>query len=266
MLFPLRSKRNMALALGGGAAHGLAHIGVLEVLEERGINIALVTGTSVGAIIGAIWAAGYSAGDIAEIASKIRRSDILRLTFPDKGLFSIKGIRKIIREFIPHDSFEGLKRKFGCVATDLNSGEPEYIVKGELSRAIAASCAIPAVFKPVKIGERFYVDGGLCENVPAVMARKMGATAVIGVALNNHYEFPDEPDNIFEIMAHSIYLMGRRVKRQSDEGDVIISPRIESRDYAGLDNLEEYIQLGRYAAEEMVKYLKSPIIRRRREL
>ena len=109
------------------------------------------------------------------------------------------------------------------------------------------------------------MDGGLCENVPAAMARTMGATAVIGVSLNNYYELNDKPDNVFEIMAHSVYLMGQKVKQFSDEGDIIITPKIEVRDYTGLDNLDEYVELGRKAALDKIKAIKSPFFVRRKD-
>ena len=261
----LRSRKRIGLALSGGAAHGLAHIGVLKLLEEKEIPVSLVSGTSVGSIIGAFWAAGYSSDEIREIAEGIKTKDILRFTLPKKGLFSLTKLEEIIKEYIPHNSFEGLKKPFGCVATHLNSGRHQYVTEGELSRAIAASCAVPVVFKPVELGGESFVDGGLVENIPVSLCRSMGATRVIGVSLDHFYDFDENPDTIFRIMAHSIYLLGRRRKRDCprDEGDVVVAPRIDKIDYDGLDRLDDLFQKGYQAALEKLPAMKRVFLLRK---
>jgi len=257
-----RSKKKIGLALGGGAAHGLAHIGVLKVLEEHEIPIGLVTGTSVGSVIGAFWASGYKADEIYAIAEGIRKKDILKIALPKKGIFSLSKLEEIIKGYIPHNTFEGLDKPFGCVATHLNSGRALYMTKGPLARAIAASCAVPVVFNPVEIDGETYVDGGLVENVPVGLARHMGATRVIGVTLNHFYDFDENPDTIFRIMTHSIYLLGKRCKKYSraDEGDIVVAPVIDKIDYDGLDRLEELYEKGYRAAKKAVNKMRTPLL------
>jgi|MTBAKSStandDraft_2_1061841.scaffolds.fasta_scaffold02121_18 NTE family protein len=261
-----RSKKKIGLALSGGAAHGLAHIGVLKVLEENDIAVSLVTGTSVGSLIGALWASGYKAEEIYAIAEGIRKKDILKITLPKKGIFSLSKLEEIIKEYIPHNSFESLDKPFGCVATHLNSGRALYMTTGPLSHAIAASCAVPVVFNPVVIRGESYVDGGLVENVPVGLARHMGATRVIGVSLDHFYDFDENPDTIFRIMAHSIYLLGRRRKnkRLDDEGDIVVTPAIDKIDYDGLDRLEELYEKGYQAATEALGKMQAPVLITRR--
>ncbi|HPE20086.1 MAG TPA: patatin-like phospholipase family protein [Candidatus Mcinerneyibacteriales bacterium] len=261
-----RSKKKIGVALSGGAAHGLAHIGVLKVLEEHDIPVSLVTGTSVGAIIGALWASGYKAEEIYNIAEGIRKKDILKINLPKKGIFSLSKLEEIIKGYIPHNSFESLEKPFGCVATHLNSGRALYLTQGPLARAVAASCAVPVVFSPVEIDGESYVDGGLVENVPVGLARHMGASRVIGVSLDHFYDFDENPDTIFRIMAHSIYLLGRRRKRskRDDEGDIVVAPAIDKIDYDGLDRLEELYEKGYQAAKKVIKKIESPFIVTRR--
>jgi|SRR6056297_74006 len=253
--FPYKLKGKFALALSSGAAHGLAHIGVLKILEKYNIKIDILAGSSVGSIIGALWAEGYSSEDIYKIAKEFSWKKIAKLTLPHKGLLSIKGLEDMIKEYIPHNSFEGLSKKFGCVATSLQSEKPKYFTEGNLSKAICASCAIPVVFKPVKINNEFFIDGGFIENVPAPLARNMGADSVLGVRLNKYYKLSKKPDNMIKIVLHTMKIMSPsgRFSNYIDRGDVVITPVIEEIDYDGLSRIDKLLKIGKKAAKEKLK-------------
>jgi NTE family protein len=171
-------------ALGGGAARGLFHIGVLGVLEEYGIYPDVVAGTSMGAIIGSLYASGLSASEIKKIAIDLDWKQILRLTditLPLNGLVQGKRITALLKSIIKVQDFSQLKRRFACVATDLTTGGEVVFDQGSLIDAVRASISIPLIFTPVKIDGRYLVDGGLVNVVPVSVCRDMGANFVIGV-------------------------------------------------------------------------------------
>lgn len=253
-LLKYKIKGKLGLALSSGAAHGLAHIGVLKVIEENHIDIKYVSGASVGALIGALWCAGYTADQIYDIAKNIKWKNIVRLTLPTKGLFSNRGLEKLIKEKIPHNRIERLNKNFGCVATNLKNESADYFTEGTLADKIAASCAIPVIFKPIEINNNYYIDGGFIETVPSPMCRAMGADSVIGVKLNEYFKFTGNPDNMPKIILHTIKIMSQKnmCKKYVDEGDVLITPKIKKIDYDGLNRIDQLVDKGRKAAEKML--------------
>ncbi len=259
MFFPYKLKGKMGLALSSGAAHGLAHIGVLKVFEENEIEFDYITGSSVGAIIGALWAEGYTADEIYEIAKEIKWKKIVKITIPKRGFFSIEGLEKLVKQYIPHNRFSGLKKKFGCVATSLKSEKPVYFTEGTLAKKIAASCAIPVIFKPIKINGEYCIDGGFVENVPSNLARKMGSDTVVGVRLNKHYHFSSKPDSIVKILLQTIKIMSpsEKFERFIDRGDVTLHPKIKQIDYDGLDRIDKLVELGKKAAKNKLNNINS---------
>jgi NTE family protein len=171
-------------ALGGGAARGLFHIGVLGVLEEHGIYPDVIAGTSMGAIIGALYASGLSAGELKKMAIDLDWKQIIRMTdiaLPFNGLIQGKKITALLRSILKDKDFDQMKKEFACVATDLTTGEEVVMDHGSLIEAVRASISIPLIFTPVKAGGRFLVDGGLVNVVPVSVCRDMGATFIIGV-------------------------------------------------------------------------------------
>jgi NTE family protein len=179
-----RGKKKIGLALGSGAARGLAHIGVLKVLEEEGIGIDVIAGTSIGAFIGALYAADVPVGQMEEVALNVdwrRMARLIDPTFPTAGLIDGKKVSLFMSELLPVGTFEELRIPLAVVATDVETGEPLIIKKGELLGALQAAVAFPGIFTPVRFGDRFLVDGGLCNPVPVDVASEMGAMAVIGV-------------------------------------------------------------------------------------
>jgi NTE family protein len=174
----------IGLALGSGAARGMAHIGVLKVLEKTGVRIDTIAGTSVGAFIGALYAAGVPASQMEEVARNVDWRQLARLldpTLPTSGLIDGRKVARFMAELLPIHTFEELKIPLAVVATDVETGEMVIIKKGNLLLALQAAIAFPGIFTPVRFGDRFLVDGGLCNPVPVDVARELGADIVIGV-------------------------------------------------------------------------------------
>jgi predicted acylesterase/phospholipase RssA len=180
----INSNKIVGYALGGGAAKGLFHIGVLSVLEENGIFPNFIAGTSMGAIVGAMYASGLKAADMKQIVQQINWRKILRLTdlsIPFSGLTQGKGIDDLLKSIIEERTFSDLKIPFACVATDLKNGTQVVLKDGLLIDAIRASISLPAILTPKKIDGRYLLDGGLVNVVPVSVCREMGANFVIGV-------------------------------------------------------------------------------------
>ena len=174
----------IGLALGGGAARGLAHIGVLKVLEQADIPIDIIAGTSMGAFIGAMYAAGVPIDHMEKAALEIDWRSMARLldpVLPTSGLTDSKKLVSFIAELLPARDFEDLNRPLAITATDINTGEAVIIKQGDLLEALRAGLAFPGIFSPVRFGQRFLVDGGLCKPIPIDVARHLGADKVIGV-------------------------------------------------------------------------------------
>jgi NTE family protein len=196
----------IGLALGSGAARGMAHIGVLKVLEKTGTRIDAIAGTSIGAFIGALYAAGVPVGQMEEVARNVDWRQMARLldpTLPTSGLIDGRKVAGFMAELLPVRTFEELQIPLAVVATDVETGEMLIIKKGSLLQALQAAIAFPGIFTPVRFGDRFLVDGGLCNPVPVDVVRELGADTVIGVcaipevckASAETYLPPDDADN-----------------------------------------------------------------------
>lgn len=179
-------KRKIGLALGGGAARGWAHIGVIEALEDAGIVPDFVAGTSIGALVGSVYAAGGLEQFKASVLGLDRKKvlSMLDVVFPKCGLLDGKKVTDFFKSFISGRDFSELKVPFGAMATDLQTSEEIWLLSGNVSKAVRASIAVPGLFTPVMISERLLVDGGLVNPLPVNMVREMGADVVIGVDLN----------------------------------------------------------------------------------
>ena len=174
----------IGLALGGGAARGFAHVGVIKTLEAHGIVPDLVAGTSAGAVVGALYAAGNDGFALQKLAHKLDESKISDWSLPDRGVLKGDALQKFINEAVGQRPLEGLKKPFGAVATDLASGEGILFRTGNTGQAVRASATVPGVFRPVPISGREYVDGGLSSLIPVRHARQMGADVVIAVDIS----------------------------------------------------------------------------------
>jgi NTE family protein len=178
-----RQKPILSLALGSGAARGLAHIGVLKVLEKRNLKPDLIVGSSMGAMIGGAYAAGLTSDQIEEIACRTNWKKVVQILFPKRvgrnGLLDGERVEEFLISLLGEEDIENLPVRFACVATDLLTGEEIVLNSGSLINAIRASISFPFLFQPVKIRENFLIDGGVVNPVPVSIAREMGAHRVI---------------------------------------------------------------------------------------
>lgn len=225
----LMSKKDIkiGLALGGGGALGYAHIGVLEVLKEHGINIDMVAGTSMGAIIGGAWACGLSTDHMRDIATKIKTHNLLDFNMQLKGgLLGGTSALKLIQNAVNVENFEDLKMPFACTASDLLSGEQVVLNKGNLIQAIRASMSIPGLFNPVDYEDRYLIDGGMLGNVPSQVVKDMGADFVIAIDIMGDYKLTSKPKLVPMVLLHTVFMQGSCITQKSinkENTDVLIN-------------------------------------------
>jgi NTE family protein len=254
----------IGLALGGGAARGFAHIGVIQVLEEAGIRPALVVGTSAGSLVAALYASGKSGAELARLADAMDESAITDWSFPGRGLIRGEALARFVREHTGGRSIEQMGLPLGIVATDLDNGQAILFQVGDPGVAVRASSAVPAVFRPVRIGSREYVDGGLVSPVPVRFARQMGAELVIAVDIT---EAPDGAGtgDVMHILLQTFSIMGRSISRfELLDADVVLRPSLRGVSSADFAARKHSIQAGREAALAMLPELKSRITARSR--
>jgi len=171
----------IGLALGSGSIHGLAHIGVLEVLEARGLDVSVVAGTSVGALVGSLWASGMNAAAIERLARTRRWEGVGRMSGSLEGFFTNEALREDLKPFFAGRPIEAWPRRFGAVATDISNGHRYVFMSGDGALAVQASSAVPLAYAPVKVDGMRLADGALVEPVPVETARALGANWVIAV-------------------------------------------------------------------------------------
>ncbi len=255
---PMRAPR-VGLALGGGAARGFAHIGVIEVLEENGIHVDLVTGTSAGSLVAALYASGRTGPDLATTALNMDESAITDWSFPGRGLIRGEALARYVRDATGNKPLEQMKIPLGIVATDLDSGKPILFRRGDVGTAVRASSAVPAVFQPVRIGTHEYVDGGLTSPVPVRSARDMGADVVIAVDIS---QLPDggATGDAMHMLLQTFSIMGRSINElELKEADVVLRPKLPG--VAGTDFTvrKKNIQAGRDAALALLAQIKAKV-------
>lgn len=255
MIFP---GTNVGCALGGGGARGLAHVGVLKALERHGIYPRFVTGTSMGALVGALYASGLSATQIESMALSMswsRWAYLADVTLIRPGGF-IRGNRilSLLKSILGDIDFSMLKLRFACVATDIRSGEPVVLSDGPVAAAVRASIAIPGIITPAKANGRYLVDGGLVNEVPVGLCRALGAAYVIGVNVNPEparmtSKSSSRPPGITEILTQSVVIAGYHLAKENmREADLAISPSVESVGFWQFQRAADCIRTGEEAA------------------
>ena len=250
----------IGLALGGGAARGFAHIGVIQVLEEAGIRPDLVVGTSAGSLVAALYAAGLGGAALAELARHMDEGALTDWTFPGRGLLRGEALARFVREHTGGRPIEKLALPLGIVATDLDSGEPILFRVGDTGTAVRASSAVPAVFQPVRIGAREYVDGGLVAPVPVRYARQMGAQFVIAVDISEATEGAATGDAM-RMLLQTFSIMGRSINRfELAEADIVLQPRLRGVSGADFTARTRSIQAGREAALAQLAQIRLRIV------
>jgi NTE family protein len=218
----------IALVLGGGSARGFAHVGVIRVLEQEKIPVDLIVGTSVGSLIGALYAHESNSFELEWTAFGLTKDDLFDYALLGATMGPIRGERleQFVAKRVPVTSIEGLKIPFAAVATDLNRGTRVVLDRGPLARAIRASCAIPGVFQPVEHQGRMLVDGGAVDNLPVAVAREKGADIVIAVDISqNVTNF--NITNLVDVTLQAVSIMfSENVSRRRKEADVLIAPAV----------------------------------------
>ena len=255
---PKRPPR-LGLALGGGAARGFAHIGVIQVLEEAGIRPDLVVGTSAGSLVAALYAHGKTGTELASMALTMDEGAITDWAFPSRGLIRGEALARYVREQTGGQLIEQMKMPLGIVATDLDSGAGVLFRRGDTGTAVRASSSVPAVFQPVKIGEREFVDGGLVSPVPVRFAREMGAEMVIAVDISTP---PDgaATDGTMKLLLQTFAIMGKSINRfELREADVVLRPGLVGVGSADFTARVRAIRAGREKATELLPEIKAKL-------
>ncbi len=249
----------IGLALSGGAARGIAHIAVLEVLELEGIPIHAIAGTSAGSIIGAFYAAGMPLSEIKRVLLNARWKDVLKLAIPKKGLISSEGIYRFMDGILPIKKFSSLPIPFATVATDLHTGEKVSITSGSIARAVQASCSLPIIFTPTEIGRRMLIDGGVASQLPVKTVREeLGADIVIGVNVNYMAIEFDQFDTIIKIAAHLSALWASRNAREEEKlADAVIQVNAKGIALYDLSKSRELLRRGHKAAEDKLPEIRA---------
>ena len=214
----------IALVLGGGAARGFAHIGVIKVLEAQGITPDIVVGTSAGSVVGALYAGGYSGFELQKIAFQLDESSVGDLVLPDRGFVKGELLQNFVNKALQNRPIEKLNKTFAAVTTDLQSGDMMVFRRGNAGMAVRASSSIPGVFQPVSINGREYVDGGLVSPVAVRVARSLGADVVIAVDISNKPRNAKISDSL-DVLLQTFAIMGQTISGfELSEADVVIRP------------------------------------------
>jgi NTE family protein len=249
----------IGLALGGGAARGFAHIGVIQVLEEAGIKPELVVGTSAGSLVAALYAAGKTPAEMAALALAMDEGAITDWAFPSRGLIRGEALAKWVRDATGSRQIETMRLPLGIVATDLDSGAAILFRRGDAGTAVRASSAVPAVFQPVKIGSREYVDGGLVSPVPVRFAREMGAQLVVAVDISSPPD-ANATGDLMKMLLQTFAIMGRSINSfELREADVVLRPTLAGVGSADFTARGRAIQAGREAALKTLPELRARI-------
>ena len=255
----------IALVLGAGASKGFAHIGVLKILESNRIPIHLIVGTSVGSIVGSLYAYGYSAFELQKISFSIEKGDIVDLTIPDNGFIKGEKLEEFVNNMLKKTPMEKLGIPFYAVATDIQNGQEMVFGKGNTGTAVRASCSIPGIFRPVKIGDRMYVDGGVVSPVAVDAARRFGADIVIAVDISTSVEYTLSESTIETILQSLNIMYSKLASIQLCQADVVIRPKVGHIGSSDFSKRHEAILEGEKAALAALPQIIQMINRLRQE-
>ena len=251
----------IGLALGGGAARGFAHVGVIQVLEEAGIRPNLVTGTSAGSLVAAIYASGKSGAQLQQVAETMEEAAIAdwSLQIFSRGALRGEALARYVNTQVNSRLIENMPLPLGIVATDLNTGLDSLFQRGDTGTAVRASSAVPAVFQPVRISGRDYVDGGLVSPVPVRGARKMGAELVIAVDISSPPE-GNLTGGTLDILLQTFTIMGKSINTfELKDADVVVRPALSGISSADFGARKRSIEAGRQAMLQALPQLRAAI-------
>ena len=254
----------IGLALGGGFARGIAHIGVLKVLEQEGIAVRVVTGTSVGALIGACYCSGLSIPEMEEVAHSVRFTTFARWTVSRFGFASNDRMVAFLNRTLKVKTFEELRIPLGVTATDFNTGEGVVFHSGSIVDPVRASCAYPGMFLPVEIRGQYLIDGMLSHPVPTRPLREMGADRVLAVHLKGTWASGGAPRHLFDVIGQSFAIAQDAMScLWREAADLVIEPDVAGFGYDDFKRADELIHVGevamRNALPEVRKWLATPV-------
>lgn len=249
----------IGLALGGGAARGFAHIGVLQVLEEQGIKPDLIVGTSAGSVVATLYAAGKTPTELGTMAMSLDESSITDWVFPGRSLLKGEALAKFVRSHTGGKQIEGMRLPLGVVAADLHTGQPILFRRGDPGMAVRASSSVPAVFEPVKIGGHEYIDGGAVSPIPVRFAKQMGADLIIAVDISAIPEGQPTKGPV-DILLQTVNIMGHAISEfELQDADVVMRPKLEGIGSADFGARRLSILAGREAALTVLQSLREKI-------
>jgi NTE family protein len=255
----------VALVLGGGGARGFAHVGVIRVLEDAGVPVELIVGTSVGSLVGALYAGNTNAREMERLARGLDRGDFFDFSLAPAlfgtGLASGERLERFVRERAGVERIEELRIPYAAVATDLDTGEAVVLRAGDLARAVRASSAIPGVFEPVELDGRLLVDGGVARNLPVLAARELGADVVIAVDVSALS--PDRrPGNFVEVFLRAVNIaVHAGLDDARRHADVLVAPAVGTIGFIDFGEKDAAIAAGARAAEEALPAIRAAVAR-----
>ena len=259
---PPAKKVRIGLALGGGAAKGFAHIGVIKVLENAGYKPVIVTGTSAGSVVGSLYASGLDSYQLQQKAIQLDETNLADFTLSFKGLIKGEKLQNFINQQVGNRSIERLPLKFGAVATDLDSGKKVVFRSGNTGQAVRASSSIPNVFQPALIGGHRYVDGGLVSPVPVSAARDMGADFVIAVDISAKPK-AGSGTSFMSILDQSLNIMSVPVlEAELKQADIVIRPQVQNIGTTGFSQRNQAILEGEKAAMQALPQIRERLARK----
>jgi NTE family protein len=255
----------IGLALGGGAARGFAHIGVIKALEARNVRVDLVAGTSAGSVIAALYASGMSGIAINKLALTMDEASISdwAMPFRARGILQGVALQNYLNRTLDNRPIEKMAKPLGIVATDLKSGQPILFQRGNTGVAVRASCSVPSIFEPVKIGDREYVDGGLVSPVPAAFAHKMGADFVIAVDISARPE-SGLTSSSFDVLMQTFTIMGQTIKAYELDkyANAVVRPNLNAMSSSDFSQRNASILAGEEAVAKMWPTLQRQLAER----
>lgn len=257
----MKETGKIGITLSGGGARGIAHIGVLQALEDSHIYPDVICGTSAGAIIGVLYAAGFSPAEIKAISEQSNIYKLFRLVLPKRGLSSQDYIHKQLRQLIPQNTFETLQKKFYVGVTNLNSGKHEIFDHGPLHELVIASSAIPGVFQPIEINGHFYVDGGVMNNMPADPIRSQCDFLIASNVVTKVEKSNNELAGLKSILARVFEIsLWYRSRLNYEACDMIIEPLgLHNYHIFNFSKSHEIYELGYYAAMDQIERLQGEL-------
>lgn len=251
----------LGLALGGGAARGFAHIGVIQVLEENGIQPNMVVGTSAGSLVAAFYASGKTGAQLQWLADSMDESQLTDWTVPffSRGMLRGEALGRYVNSQLNGLRIEDVKMPLGIVATDLQTGDGILFRRGDIATAVRASSAVPSVFEPVRIGTKDYVDGGLVSPVPVRYARQMGADIVIAVDISSRPEDAKTTD-MLKVLLQTFSIMGKSISQlEMAQAEVVVRPALPDVGSAEFTARQKSIEAGRAAMKLALPALKAAL-------